>query len=319
MRAAQMPAVDAAPSEMSALVAYLGALGTRAALVPAVYSVPSPSVTPLDRAAANRPTKNRGEKEVINSAASASAGQQFFQEMACFACHGQAGAGGRAPALAPLISKVDNAELTRLLANPNATMKKGGMPPIQGTPEQIGSLIAYLRTLHEPQERGTKQTETTAHVDAQPSETHAAPAAAVTASSQPSAAAAAVGATASGGDTGPGRALFRSNGCVACHGSNAQGTPLAPSLVGVADKYPGNQLPALLHNPTKKMQEGGMPPITLDDKQIEDLVAYLGSLRADSNKPAKTEKVTETVKENQGLSQLGAPSLEQRGSLQNPR
>jgi hypothetical protein len=67
------------------------------------------------------------------------------------------------------------------------------------------------------------------------------------------------------------------------------------------------------------MQEGGMPPITLDDKQIEDLVAYLGSLKADSNKPAKTEKATETAKENQGLSQLNAPSPEGSGSRQNPR
>jgi ubiquinol-cytochrome c reductase cytochrome b subunit len=307
MKAGQMPAVDAPPSEMSALVAYLGALGTRAALVPAVYSVPSPSVPSVSKAGANVPTKDRAGKSSANSTASAAAGQQFFQEMACFACHGQGGAGGRAPALAPLISKVDNAELSRLLGNPNAAMKKGGMPPIQGTPEQIGSLVAYLRTLRTPQLPGPKQAETTAHVDVQPSETHAASAAALTASSQPSATAAAAGAPVSG-DAAPGRALFRSNGCVACHGSNAQGTPLAPSLVGVADKYPGAELPALLHNPTQKMQEGGMPPITLDDKQIEDLVAYLGSLKADPNKPAKTEKATETVKENQGLSQLSAPS-----------
>lgn len=303
MRAGQMPAVDAPPSEMSALVAYLGALGTRAALVPAVYSVPSSSVPSLTKAV-NVPTRDHIGKAASASTASAAAGQQFFQEMACFACHGQAGAGGRAPALAPLISKISNGELTKLLANPNAAMKKGGMPPIQGTPEQIGSLIAYLRTLPASQP-GAKGTAMTAHLDSKPTETVGASVAPAAASSQlnsptpsPSAAAVAVA------ETAPGRALFRSRGCVACHGGNAQGTPLAPSLVGITDKYPGDKLPALLHNPTQKMQEGGMPPVTLDDKQIEDLVAYLGSLKADSTKPAKTEKATETVRGDEGISKL---------------
>jgi mono/diheme cytochrome c family protein len=219
--------------------------------------------------------------------------------------------------MATLISKVDNAELTRLLANPNAAMKKGGMPPIQGKPEQIGSLIAYLRTLRAPQQSGPQITETMARADSQSHKTPAAPAASVATSAQSNNVVAPGVATAASG-TVPGRALFRSNGCVACHGINAQGTPLAPSLVGVADKYPGDKLPALLHNPTKKMQEGGMPPITLDDKQIEDLIAYLSSLNADSNNPAKTEKATETAKENEGLSQLNAASPEGSGSPQNP-
>jgi mono/diheme cytochrome c family protein len=126
--------------------------------------------------------------------------------------------------------------------------------------------------------------------------------------SEPNGTASANGTTASVTDTAPGKALFRSHGCVACHSANAQGTPLAPSLLGVADKYPGDKLPALLPNPTKEMQEGGMPPITLDDKQIADLVAYLGSLKPESVKPTKTEKAKEMFKENNGISQLNAPS-----------
>jgi ubiquinol-cytochrome c reductase cytochrome b subunit len=309
MRAGQMPAVDASPSDMSALVAYLGALGTRAALVPAAYSAASPVVPPLGKATADvvQTAKGHSAKAPASAMASAAAGQQFFQEMACFACHGQAGVGGRAPALAPLISNVNNAELTKLLAKPNEAMKKGGMPPIQGTPEQIGSLVAYLRTLHAPQQPAPKPTETSAHADSQTPEM---PAGAVV-SVSPSATSNVVvpgGAAVSAANTAPGRALFRANGCVACHGINAQGTPLAPSLVGVSDKYPGDKLPALLHNPTKKMQEGGMPAITMDDQQIADLVAYLSSLKADSSKPAKNEKATETVTENEGISKLNASS-----------
>jgi mono/diheme cytochrome c family protein len=317
-----MPAVDAPPSEMSALVAYLGALGTRAALVPAVYSVPLSPGPSLSKAALNVPgeasaTNGRSGKASLNSAASVAAGQQFFQEMACFACHGQAGAGGRAPAMATLISKVDNAKLAKLLAKPNVAMKKGGMPPIQATPQQVGSLIAYLRTLRLPNQSAPKRTETVAQVDP-PALVNPAPTVApVSTNSQPNGTAAANGTNASVTDTAPGRALFRSHGCVACHGVNAQGTPLAPALLGVADKYPGDKLPALLHNPTKKMQEGGMPPITLDDKQIADLVAYLGSLKAESVKP-KMEKATEAVKEDNGISQLNAPSSAQSDPANTP-
>jgi mono/diheme cytochrome c family protein len=75
-----------------------------------------------------------------------------------------------------------------------------------------------------------------------------------------------------------GRKLFVSQGCIACHGPAARGTNIAPSLIGVTAKFPGDQLPALLHHPTSKMRAGGMPAVTLDDAQMTDLVAYLSSL-----------------------------------------
>jgi mono/diheme cytochrome c family protein len=82
-----------------------------------------------------------------------------------------------------------------------------------------------------------------------------------------------------GADSSPGRALFRSQGCFACHGANAQGTNLAPSLIGVGAKFPGDSLPNLLHHPTSKMRAGGMPVITVNDAQMVQLVAYLQSLK----------------------------------------
>jgi mono/diheme cytochrome c family protein len=80
-------------------------------------------------------------------------GQQLFQEHACFACHGQDGAGGRAPGIAALIAKINDAQLTQLLGNPNDRMRAEGMPPFAGTAEQTASLISYLRTLPAPQRR----------------------------------------------------------------------------------------------------------------------------------------------------------------------
>jgi mono/diheme cytochrome c family protein len=78
----------------------------------------------------------------------------------------------------------------------------------------------------------------------------------------------------------PGRELFVARGCIACHGINAQGTRIAPSLIGVANKFPGGKLPFLLQHPTSKMRVGGMPAVTVNDAQMTELVAYLSSLKA---------------------------------------
>jgi mono/diheme cytochrome c family protein len=76
----------------------------------------------------------------------------------------------------------------------------------------------------------------------------------------------------------PGRAIFLSQGCAACHGPAAAGTHFAPPLIGVGAKFPGDQLPNLLRHPTAKMRNGGMPIPTVNDAQLRDLVAYLSGL-----------------------------------------
>jgi cytochrome c len=77
---------------------------------------------------------------------------RYFQERGCVACHGPTGEGGaRAPDIAPLIAKAADAQVTQLLQSPNAKMKAGGMPPVSASPTEIGSLVAYLRTLAAPQ------------------------------------------------------------------------------------------------------------------------------------------------------------------------
>ena len=55
--------------------------------------------------------------------ATAAAGEQIYRETGCLACHGPAGAGGRAPAVAPLIAGITNAHLVQVLQNPNPKMK----------------------------------------------------------------------------------------------------------------------------------------------------------------------------------------------------
>ncbi len=273
MRAGKMPAVDISNPDMTALIAYLGALGTSAANVPAVFRV-SPA-EPGVKEAPFHPARNAAP----HLTTAAIAGQQLYQERGCFACHGQAGEGGRAPAMAPLIAGVSETKLIGLLQNPNATMKAGGMPPFAGTAAQMSSVIAYLRTLSPPQATPAPVAETAATESAAPAEpaAAAAPPAETTASPAPAptSATAVVPVSAL---PGPGRAIFLSQGCAACHGPTAGGTHFAPSLIGVAARFPGDQLANLLRHPTNKMRNGGMPIPTVDDAQLHDLVAYLSGL-----------------------------------------
>jgi mono/diheme cytochrome c family protein len=50
--------------------------------------------------------------------------------------------------------------------------------------------------------------------------------------------------------------------------------------VGITRKFPGEKLPYLIHHPTKKMRDGGMPTINVQGEDMQHLVAYLGSLGA---------------------------------------
>ncbi len=305
MRAGRMPSVDASPADMSALLAWLAALGTSAQNVPAVYH-PLPA-SPVTSPSANRLIAMQavGSSGTMPGGSSSQlpasiAGRQFFQERACFACHGQAGAGGRAPALAPLVAHLSNPELTRLLQDPNAKMQAGGMPPVTGTPEEISLLVSYLRTLPAPPSQSAKTPATNLAVrqDSPVSDTPAAPllaSVALAPSPATSNSAATLSATP---DIDAGRALFKARGCIACHGSNAQGTRIAPALIGVGSRFPGEKLPALLRQPTSKMLDGGMPAVAVNDEQMRALVAYLTSLepasaarpiaRANTDPPAAT-------------------------------
>ena len=292
MRAGHMPAVDISASDMSALLAYLGVIGTSAANVQASSGA---SMQPSVAGQGAMPTAIGGTVSAglpqpvapAQLSADAAAGRQLYQVRACFACHGSSGEGGRAPALAPLIAHVPDAQLAQLLESPNAKMKAGGMPPVFGTPEQRGSLIAYLRTLQPPQRQTPQQTvanvvprggsvpypDMALEPGAPSSAQKASPASPGTAVAPT---AAPVSATVT--RPSPGRELFLSQGCAACHGPTAQGTRFAPSLIGIAKKFPGDKLPALLHHPTSKMRAGGMPTVTLNDAQMRQLVTYLSGL-----------------------------------------
>lgn len=285
MNAGHMPAVDVSASDMSALTAYLGALGTPAANAPATHSLPpdqigttgsEPKETSVGMAHSTSPTASTG------------VGQQIFDQRACAACHGPEGVGGRVPAMALLIRKNSDAQVLQLLKAPNAKMKAGGMQAVAADPDELRSLVAYLRTLGAVQSgAGTAVAaavapDSPAPISAtQPASSNAAPAAAP--------APAGTGATpvaATSAAPNPGHAIFVSQGCAACHGVNAGGTHFAPALTKVSAKFPGDALLNLLHHPDAKMRAGGMPPVTANAADLKQLISYLDSLDLPSATPA---------------------------------
>lgn len=76
-----------------------------------------------------------------------------------------------------------------------------------------------------------------------------------------------------------GREVFQTEGCVACHGQNATGTAIAPSLVGITSKIPPERIAVIVRHPTPQMKKGGMPAFHISDHKMKSLLAYLGSLK----------------------------------------
>ncbi|MHB1936395.1 MAG: c-type cytochrome [Acidobacteriaceae bacterium] len=289
MRAGGMPAFDFATPDMTALYAYLSSLngGSPGSSAAGPTSTAPPAATPPTPAATAPPpatasvTAAKGKQVAAKNAAgpgspSAAAGEKVFEAHACFACHGQAGVGTpRVPPLAGLVAGLSDQQLAKLVDHPNAKMRAGGMPPFTGSQAEESSLIAYVRSLAPgKQAKATQKPTTTAAPAKKTATVTSAPAPSAKAPAQP--AKSTLAATTS--PVTEGRAIFVENGCSACHGQQGTGTHFAPSLVGITHKFPGEKLPYLIHHPTKKMRDGGMPTVNVQGADMQHLVAYLGSL-----------------------------------------
>ena len=74
-----------------------------------------------------------------------------------------------------------------------------------------------------------------------------------------------------------GKTIFESHACMACHGVGGTGTPLAPKIAGIGQKYNADQLLDLFNHPTAKMDAGHMPHFQFTPDDVKALLAYLDS------------------------------------------
>ena len=83
-----------------------------------------------------------------------------------------------------------------------------------------------------------------------------------------------------------GKLIFQARGCADCHGTDGvAGTAAAPALAGTDKSLTPALLTKMLRNPTARMRNGGMPPVSLSDKEMEALVAYLSTISGSNRNP----------------------------------
>lgn len=81
------------------------------------------------------------------------AGAREFATRNCGFCHGDQGEGSdQAPSLQAKVPTLSDAQLAAFLRNPDETAQSVGMPSFDGTPAELHSLIAFLRSLPKPKQ-----------------------------------------------------------------------------------------------------------------------------------------------------------------------
>lgn len=73
--------------------------------------------------------------------------------------------------------------------------------------------------------------------------------------------------------------VFRDQGCYGCHTVGATGTPIATDLTRIGAKHDEAYFVQWLRDPSQQKPRQHMPKITLSDREVRALAAYLSSLR----------------------------------------
>ena len=76
-----------------------------------------------------------------------------------------------------------------------------------------------------------------------------------------------------------GRKYFMDSGCYGCHTVGKMGTPIGPNLSKVGAKYSRSYLERWLRDPSAQRPNAHMPALELSEQQVQDLAAFLSSLR----------------------------------------
>ncbi len=239
-----------------------------AAGAPAAPAAPAAAAPPATAAASPsvaQPTDTQAQR-----------GEAIFSARGCAACHGIGGVGtNTAPALAAFSKTLTPAALTSLLEHPNPKMRAGGMPATNLSAADMKALVAYLQHLGSP----LAATPVTTAPATRPS-VPVLPAATVSPSS---ARQGAIGASPRPMNALElrGQSAFEAHACGTCHGMDGvRGTWAAPALANTGKNFPPALLTTLLQHPTARMQQGGMPPVSISGDELDALVAYIAFISA---------------------------------------
>jgi mono/diheme cytochrome c family protein len=86
-------------------------------------------------------------------------------------------------------------------------------------------------------------------------------------------------ARAAAGKAANGQKLYASQSCAACHTIGSKGGKVGPDLSKEGKKRNVAWLTAFLKNPRSKVPKGSMPPVKASPKELQDLSAYMLTLK----------------------------------------
>jgi mono/diheme cytochrome c family protein len=78
------------------------------------------------------------------------------------------------------------------------------------------------------------------------------------------------------GNVANGAKLFAAN-CESCHGAGGKNGQVGPTLAGMGFK--AGQVAYMVRNPAAVDKESSMPKLTITDKELADIAAYVASLK----------------------------------------
>ena len=287
MRAGGMTPLNLDVTGMTALSSYLRALSTTEPVVAVARSEAAAASSPFSEQEPTAPAVSEiAAKSSVEAAKAADvwAGKEMFRNRACFACHGESGAGTqRAPSLIGIGAKFSAAQLTKVLRNPTARMQAGGMGAVTASDQDLNYLVTYLRNLKPTGAAKLAQSEPprptpTATSGVQGTVTSGPPTAETRPLSQLPATKPGSSTEALNPQIKQGRAIFDVRGCAACHGIAGTGTQIAPALASAGQRMQPPELASLLQHPNQRMRDGGMPPVNINEQSMSALVAYVRNL-----------------------------------------
>ncbi len=204
--------------------------------------------------------------------ATAAGGKGIFDSHGCSGCHGASGGGGVGPALTHISSQYPPAKLTALLKAPTARMKAAGMVPLTLNAADMKALVSYITSLGGASPPSAAAPSTSGASSPAPANAQA--------GAKPGASTARLNKL-----EAKGKVIFQVHGCAGCHGAGGAGGTAggAPALAGT-DLAP-TVLTAMLKHPTARMQQGGMPHVSVNGLELKALVAYVSAISASKRYP----------------------------------
>jgi mono/diheme cytochrome c family protein len=84
---------------------------------------------------------------------------------------------------------------------------------------------------------------------------------------------------AASGSAANGQKLYASQGCATCHKIGGKGGKIGPDLSKEGTKRDAQWLVAFMKNPRSKVPKGSMPAVQAKAMELQDLAAYMRSLK----------------------------------------